>query len=93
MPDLTECECRNGKPYKFDVENGALCCGDCVDSETKQVITLNNTVVTAMRFITSCAFEKLYNFTLPDNDLELLVFACEQYVHARAERNLKTLQF
>lgn len=93
MPDLTGCECGEGKPCKFDVENGALCCADCLDPDTKQVITLNNTVVAAMRFITSCPFEKLYNFTLPDNDLELLVYTCEQYVMARAERNIKTLQF
>lgn len=93
MPDLSGCDCGNGTPFKFDIENGILCCNDCIEPDARQVITLNNTVVTAMRFITSCPFEKLYNFTLPDNDLELLVYTCEQYVLARAEHNLKSLQF
>ncbi len=93
MPDLSGCECQNSMHHKFDIQNGILCCNECVDENTTKVITLNNSVVAAMRFITSCPFEKIYNFTLPDNDLELLVYACEQYVIERAEKNLRTLQF
>ena len=93
MPDLTGCDCENALQFKFDIENGILCCNNCVDADTKQVVTLNNTVVAAMRFIITCPFEKLYNFTLPEQDLELLCGVSEQYVIARAEKNLRTLQF
>ena len=93
MPDLSGCSCDTGAHLKFDTLGGVLVCADCRPENNRGVMTVNDTVVAAMRHITGCPFGRLYNFTLPCSDLDLLCSVCEGYVLMRADHGFPTLQF
>lgn len=93
MPDLYGCECEPRGVLKFDIEDGVLLCSNCADNQNYGLISINDTTVAALRYIVGAEFKKLYSFSVSNEDLENICNVCEAYTVARAEKNLKTLQF
>lgn len=94
MPDLTVCEnCaeENNLPY-FSLEEGNLICHDCA-KPSKNVATLNATLLAAMRHIVYSPFDKIYSFEIPDDDMKILSSITERYVSIQSEHHYKTLDF
>ena len=98
MPDIMMC--RECGEYEKDVmcflpRTGQFVCLECYekDESADAKINLNRSVVTAMRHCCYADTDKLFNFTLPENDLKLLNFCSEEYIRFILERNFKTLQF
>lgn len=96
MPDLTACsECGkfNGTMW-FLPEQGRLICGSCsphMPFKYSRRITIN--LLSAMRHILYCEFEKCFSFTMPDESLSKLVVLTENYMHTQLGRGFKTLDF
>lgn len=97
MPDLTMCkECGE---YQADTmvflpKTGQLVCKNCYDKSSESFrIFLNPTVTTAFRHCCYADTEKLFSFTLPDQDLDKLNFAVEEYIKFMLEKDFSTLQF
>ncbi len=94
MPDLTGCEnCAENSnlPY-FSLEEGNLICPNCA-KPSKNVATLNTTLLAAMRHIVYSPFDKIYSFEIPDDDMKILSSITERYVSIQSEHHYKTLDF
>ena len=84
MPDLVAC--RHCGQYTAETMyflplSGSLLCGDCLG------------VLTAMRHIIYSEPEKVFNFTLPPEELKYLGDLCEYYTIVQLDRRLDSLDF
>ncbi len=98
MPDLTMCrECGEyeKETVYFLPKVGQLICRDCCERLAlgEHKIALNRTSLTALRHCCYADGEKLFSFSVPEDDLRALNFCAEEYVRFITERNYKTLQF
>ena len=95
MPDLTNCsfcgEINDNEMY-FLAQEGVVCCKKC-NNENNVGIYLDATALTAMRYIVSVNFEKLYSFKIPFEKAERLSKVTEKFLIAQTERRFKTLDF
>lgn len=94
MPDLTVCDGCDEEvnlPY-FSLTEGNLFCPDCAKSQ-KDIVTLNPTILAAMRHIIYSPFEKIYSFEIPMEDMKALSSITERYVAVQSEHHYKTLDF
>ncbi len=94
MPDLVACS--NCGKFEdnimfFDVTNGKLICNECNINNVG--VMLNKTVLSALRHIVFSDIAKLYNFTVPEDDLKLLGYITENYVKMQSDSNFTTLDF
>ena len=100
MPDLVAC--RHCGQYTavtmyFLPLSGSLLCGDCLpevrlpDNTVRLRISLG--VLTAMRHIIYSEPEKVFNFTLPPEELKYLGDLCEYYTIVQLDRRLDSLDF
>ena len=97
MPDLVACRgcrCYTHDAMHFSPLSGELSCPNCLD-ETPMVdgVAVPPSVLAAMRHIIYIDFEKLFNFSLPDEHLKYLSWVGSQYLKARIEKNLPALDF
>ena len=94
MPDLVACagcgKFEDDTMY-FCVYDGRLYCPDCAEDIPCEEIPLG--VVTAMRHICYAQDEKLFSFTLNDENFKVLDYVCEKYLLAQTDRKYKTLDF
>ena len=94
MPDLVACagcgKFEDDTMY-FCVYDGRLYCPDCVEDIPCKEIPLG--VVTAMRHICYSQDDKLFSFTLSDENFKVLDYVCEKYLLAQTDRKYKTLDF
>ncbi|MEE3333288.1 MAG: DNA repair protein RecO [Ruminococcus sp.] len=98
MPDIMMCkEC--GK-YEDDAmfflpKSGQLICRECYEKleAGEHRITLNKSTLTALRHCCYVEPERLFSFTIPENDLRTLNFCSEEYIKFILERSFKTLDF
>ncbi len=92
MPELTCCprcgEEPTGEIY-FNISDGCIFCKKCSSAGEK----INATVLTAMRHICSSPIERIYSFSLPENDEKLLMRVCEKFLLSRTARTFKALDF
>lgn len=96
MPDLRMC--RSCGEYSADVmyflpQSGALECAVCRANKVEPAIALNPSVLTALRHTVYADDERLFSFSLPDSDLEVLNTASENYLKCRYEKDFSTLTF
>lgn len=94
-PDLVACE--NCGKFEddimlFDMENGSLLCSECVESMA-DFTPLDRTSLTALRHIAFSEFGKLYSFSLPPKNAELLSKITEKYLIRQTDYKFSTLNF
>ncbi|MBQ7799157.1 MAG: DNA repair protein RecO [Oscillospiraceae bacterium] len=99
-PDLVACrECSQfDKKMRFYILEGNLLCTDCAGSleasgEQTGYALITSSVLAAMRHIVFSSPEKVFSFTLDDENLKLLSEVCESYLLCQTERNYKSLDF
>ena len=107
MPDvLSCCECgeREGSFY-FDIMGGSVICYNCNSKrerahtepenphESHIICILSETAKVALGYCVHCPIEKLFSFSVPDEDMELFSKATEEYLVNQLERTYKTLEF
>lgn len=92
MPDLEGC-CICGstvsEQYFFNPEAGTVRCGGCSSGGLR----ISSGVLAAMRHSCSVGIDKVYNFTLPPEQLKILGNCTERYVIAQNRRSFKSLDF
>ncbi len=98
MPDITMCsECGEYEKEAmfFLPKHGRFVCSDCYEKNelSEYKIKLNRSTVTAMRHCCYADADKLFSFSLPEDDLKVLNFCGEEYIKFILERDFKTLRF
>ena len=96
MPNLVACE--NCAAYEAETmfflpQRGIILCDKCFHGANEPYVALPPGVLTAMRHIAYVDFEKLYNFSLPEDALKILNAATENYVVHTLHTVPKTLEF
>ena len=98
MPDIMMC--RECGEYETDLmyflpKNGQLLCRSCYDKNEGEIhrIALNRSSLTALRHCCYADAEKLFSFSIPENDLKTLNFCSEEYIRFILERDFRTLKF
>ncbi len=94
MPNLVACE--NCGEYEtdemyFDFQHALLYCENCVPKNQARKTTLG--VVTAMRHIVFSELDKLFAFTLNEENMKELSYVCENYLLIQTQHKYKTLDF
>ena len=96
MPDLVccdGCKCYESEAMYFLPKSGRLICGDCISKINEYSIKIGMGVTTAMRYCIYAEFNKMFNFKLSDEGLNVLEKCSEQYLLSTTEHNFKTLEF
>ena len=107
MPDVigcSECGRRDGNFY-LDIMGGSILCYECNAKREKMhalplnphesyiVSILSETAKVALEYAIHCPVEKIFSFSIPDEDMNLFCKAAEQYILNQMERSYKTLEF
>ncbi len=99
-PDVVAC--RNCGEYqkdmRFYINDGTLLCEACAKNDNDPstevgFARLTPGVLAALRHIAYCEPEKVFSFTLDNDNLKLLSEICEAYLIWQTERNYKSLDF
>ena len=94
MPDLVACDgCGKfeDEVMYFGTYDGHLYCSECVGDVPCEELPMG--VVTAMRYICYSKPEKLFSFTLGEENYPVLSDVCEKYLLNQTNRKYKTLDF
>ena len=99
MPDFTIC-CKcgdfiSGMQSSFIPSKGQLICSECLQNIKREIntISLNNSVLAALRFITYVEFNKMFSFSLSAKNQAQVSFITENYLMHCMDKKLKTLDF
>lgn len=96
MPDLVGCRycAEYEKPgMRFFPFQGDLCCGDCAEKNSPPGgVPLSPGVLAAMRHILYTPAEKLFSFTLGEQNLNALGDLSERYLLSRVEKSFGALE-
>ncbi len=98
MPDIMMCrECGEYEKDRmfFLPRTGQLLCADCREStgDDSFRVSLNRSVLHALRHCCYADSDKLFSFTIPADDIRSLNFCSEEYIRFILERDFKTLKF
>lgn len=96
MPDLVcccECKVYEKEEMYFLPKSGKLICGDCIGKTHEYAIHTGKSVTTAMRHCIYSAYNKLFNFRLPTEQMKVLECCTEEYLMFTTEHQFKTLAF
>jgi DNA repair protein RecO (recombination protein O) len=98
MPDLTSCrECGSDVdfPLFLHLSGGELVCSRCKATmqNSGDFIELDKTTFAAMRHIIYSPFDKIYKFSVPENNSRYLSFVTERYLLSQTAHRFKTLDF
>ena len=91
MPDLTGCSSCGNEPLSeiyFNINDGCIYCKGCGTGEK-----INPTVLTAMRHVCANPIEKIYSFSLPEQDEKRFASVCEKFLLSQTGKRFKTLEF
>ncbi len=94
MPDLVACDgCGKfeDEVMYFGTYDGHIYCPDCVGDVPCEEIPLS--VLTAMRYICYSKDEKLFSFSIGEENFGVLADVCEKYLINQTNRKYKTLDF
>lgn len=92
MPNLHEFMCEHSENPCFSYIDGGLICDKCAKAQIGfKGQRLNKTLLDSLIFITESDSKKVYNFSIPEKDLEILSNICENYVIQQIEYRCKTL--
>ncbi len=94
-PDLLAC--RGCGKFEDDImffnpTDGSLICKECSQNKD-DLISLNKTVLEALRHITFSEFKKLYSFTVSENNAVVLSKITEKYLITQTDYRFSTLDF
>lgn len=99
-PDVVACKkCAEfDKRMRFYIQEGSLLCQDCAleDGEGDNAFgyaVITPSVLAAMRHIIFAEPEKVFSFTLDEENLILLGQVCESYLLCQTERSYRSLDF
>lgn len=99
-PDIIACrECGEfDKNIRFYINDGTIICDSCAEKQNSESIDIGYAkltpgVLAAMRHILYSEPEKVFSFTLDDENLKLLSEVCESYLIWQTEKNYKSLEF
>ncbi len=97
MPDLLQCaNCSKNdenSTYYLDYAGGCIYCEKCAAGDVSSLQPLNATLLSALKHIAYCEFERLFLFKLPDEMAEILSKITEKYLLNQIEHSFKTLDF
>lgn len=98
MPDLTSCrECGSDTdfPLFLHLSGGELVCSRCKATmqNSGDFVELDKTTFAAMRHIIYSPFEKIYKFSVPEDNSRYLSFVTEGYLLSQTAHRFKTLDF
>ena len=107
MPDVISCQSCGGREgaFYFDIMGGSLTCAECKAKLEKQhaepqnpheshiVSYLSPGAKIALGYCIHSPLEKLFSFTLPEEDMDIFSGATERYFINQLERSYKTLDF
>lgn len=107
MPLLDGCASCGGEPSDdtiiFDVMNGSMRCGKCVnvlkkegldpDGTAEIYLKINRTVLSALRYISEAPLTKFLSFSVPEEDLEVLSRFAETYLISHLEHSFSSLKY
>ena len=93
MPRLIACD--NCDEYEteimgFDKESGKIYCENCIPA---YALRIPSSVVKAMRHVALSDFEKIFSFSLSDENIKLFEYLTEDYLLNKTQRKFKTLDF
>lgn len=91
MPDLTACSSCGKEPdgeMFFNVSEGCIYCRNCSGGEK-----LTPGILAAMRHVCANPVERMYSFSLPENEEKKLAYICEKFLLAQTRRPFKALDF
>jgi len=99
-PNLVACkECAEyDKSMRFYISEGSILCDECANFDKYVLNTvgyaqLTPSVLAAMRHIVYSEAEKVFAFTLDNDNLKLLSEVCEAYLLCQTERTYRSLEF
>lgn len=94
MPSLVACQ--NCSKFEDDIMyfsliDGSLSCSECGkrDGDTP----VNRTILSALRHIAFSEMNKLYSFSIPDEDAKILSSITERYLLMQTDQKFQTLEF
>lgn len=93
MPNLVacyRCGAYESEIMYFDLEEACIYCEDCYRNNA---ITAPLGVITAMRYICLVDIQKVFSFSLGEENLDILCNICEKYLLSRIDSKLTTLEF
>ncbi|MBR6386191.1 MAG: DNA repair protein RecO [Ruminococcus sp.] len=96
MPDVLVCrKCGTFEPQElyFNVPDGSFVCKDCFSGEYNNFFSVKLPVLSAVRHIVLTDFDRLFNFRVSEETLEILSEFAEAYIQAHTERSFNTLDF
>ena len=107
MPDTLACrECgERGGSFYLDIMDGAITCYGCQQKaqskynaienphESRIICILSEGAKIAIGYCIYCPLEKIFSFSLSDEDMRVFSTACEQYLVHQLERDFKSLTF
>ena len=96
MPDIVACrECGEFEPQElyFNIPDGSFRCKECSSGEYENFFAVKLPVLSAVRHIVLTDFDRLFNFRVSDDTLEILSEISESYIQAHTERSFRTLDF
>jgi len=97
MPDIVGCRnCGKYEPQSlyFSVSDGSFCCEDCFgDRDSTGCMKVSLSVLTAVRHIVLADMERIFNFRLSEDSMNVLAEFAESYLISHLERHFPTLDF
>lgn len=94
MPDLVACE--NCGMFEddimyFDIYEGSVYCKECKGN--RNAMTIDRTLLSALRHIAFSEFKKLYSFEIPDDSAKRLSEITSQYLTVQTDQRFTALEF
>ncbi len=96
-PDIEYCpfcgEQNYSKPMTFDLEDGFVCCTDCLpdEADTSVCCDLTKSALLAIRYIVSAPSKQIFSFGTDQATVKCLSAVCQKYLHMRTEKRYKSL--
>lgn len=93
LPDLGACPiCGESMPDRFALADGCVQCSGCQSGDSIKM-PITESVLTAMRYICSCAPGKLFSFRLNEESAKTLSGITESYLSTQLEKSFSALDF
>lgn len=93
MPNLVacyRCGAYETDTMSFDMQEGCIYCSDC---HRNNAVVVPLSVISAMRFICLAELNKIFSFSLAEDNMALLCSISEQYLLTKIEGRVTTLEF
>jgi len=75
----------------FEIDGGELRCEEC--DKQGEYAAIDRTMLSAMRHIVYCEFQKLYSFEIPEDKAKLLSDITGKYITVQTDHRFSTLEF